>query len=445
MAERIVVPGVYAREIDQSFLPAAARAVGAAIIGPTLKGPALVPTEITSFAEYETTFGSFTNDSYVPLTVDKYLQSGNTITVTRLLYEDGYNLDNGVLAILAKSGSIEAVTHILHPVEAINSAADLLASSSLADDTSGIFAISLSGSYTANINPDILSTFTLYPTTNTPVSASIVQGDSNYITTVFGNSAKSTDYPVYVQYENRKVSELFADMADVTTELAIIPAYDFVQDFKAASTPWITSQKIGSSAIDLFKFHTLSHGDISNYETRIVIRDIKLSTETPSADDYGSFVVEVRPAISTTFPPHISNVLGVNTSEAPLETFTCNLNPNSPNYIANKIGTRYTEVDNDGNVLVYGDYVNKSRYIRVEVTNAVQNAQNDTSLVPFGSRAIYSTIPNVSGSLNFVSSSYVISQTAGPFESCCKYHIKLVGTFVCVSSHSCDFVVSSPA
>ena len=58
-----------------------------------------------------------------------------------------------------------------------------------------------------NINPDIVSAFTLYPTTNTPVSASIVQSDSNYITKVFGNSAKSTDYPVYVQYENKKVSE----------------------------------------------------------------------------------------------------------------------------------------------------------------------------------------------------------------------------------------------
>ena len=412
MAERIVVPGVYAREKDQSFLPAAARTVGAAVIGPTLKGPALVPTTVTSFSEFQQTFGSFTNDSYVPLTVNEYLRNGNTITVTRLLYEDGYNLDNGVLAVIATSASVEAVTHILHPVEAVNSAADLLASSSLADDVSGIFAISLSGSYTANINPDIVSAFTLYPTTNTPVSASIVQSDSNYITKVFGNSAKSTDYPVYVQYENKKVSELFADMADVTTKLAIISAYDFVQDFKAASTPWITSQKIGSSAIDLFRFHTLSHGDISNYETKVVIREIKLSTETPSTDEYGSFVVEVRKVATSNFPPKVKEVLGVETlTNDLLESFVCNLNPNSANYIANKIGTRYTEVDNNGNVLTYGDYVNKSKYIRVEVTNAVQNAQIDESLVPFGSRALYSTIPNPSGSANFVAATYVTAQT----------------------------------
>ena len=44
MAERIVSPGVFTREIDQSFLPGAVAQIGAAIVGPTVKGPALVPT-----------------------------------------------------------------------------------------------------------------------------------------------------------------------------------------------------------------------------------------------------------------------------------------------------------------------------------------------------------------------------------------------------------------
>ena len=59
MAERIVSPGVFTREKDVSFLPQGIGEIGAAIIGPTKKGPAFVPTSITSFSEYENVFGKF--------------------------------------------------------------------------------------------------------------------------------------------------------------------------------------------------------------------------------------------------------------------------------------------------------------------------------------------------------------------------------------------------
>ena len=45
MAERIVSPGVFTRERDLSFLPQAIGEIGAAIVGPTAKGPAFVPTQ----------------------------------------------------------------------------------------------------------------------------------------------------------------------------------------------------------------------------------------------------------------------------------------------------------------------------------------------------------------------------------------------------------------
>ena len=53
MAERIVSPGVFTRERDLSFLPQAIGEIGAAIIGPTKKGPAFTPTQVTSFQEFE--------------------------------------------------------------------------------------------------------------------------------------------------------------------------------------------------------------------------------------------------------------------------------------------------------------------------------------------------------------------------------------------------------
>ena len=123
MAERIVSPGVFTNEVDQSFLAGGVAQIGAAIVGSTVKGPALIPTQITSFGDFESIFGSYTDESYVPFVVNDYLRNGNVITVTRLLYEDGYAIQNGALAIVAKSGSgataVERVTHILHPTDAV--------------------------------------------------------------------------------------------------------------------------------------------------------------------------------------------------------------------------------------------------------------------------------------------------------------------------------------
>jgi hypothetical protein len=48
MAETLVSPGVLASEIDRSFITQGPVTAGAAIIGPTVKGPVEVPTVVTS-------------------------------------------------------------------------------------------------------------------------------------------------------------------------------------------------------------------------------------------------------------------------------------------------------------------------------------------------------------------------------------------------------------
>ena len=45
--ERIISPGVFTNENDLSFLPAGIAQIGAAFVGPTLKGPALVPMQVS--------------------------------------------------------------------------------------------------------------------------------------------------------------------------------------------------------------------------------------------------------------------------------------------------------------------------------------------------------------------------------------------------------------
>ena len=55
--ERIVSPGVFTVEKDLSFLPQGIGQIGAALIGPTLKGPAFVPTVVEGYNDFVTKFG----------------------------------------------------------------------------------------------------------------------------------------------------------------------------------------------------------------------------------------------------------------------------------------------------------------------------------------------------------------------------------------------------
>jgi hypothetical protein len=95
MAERIVSPGVFTREVDQSFLPAAIGAIGAAVVGPTVKGPAMVPTIVSGYPEYRQIFGDvFTSGSgadeksykyLTSISAQNYLKYADTLTVTRIM------------------------------------------------------------------------------------------------------------------------------------------------------------------------------------------------------------------------------------------------------------------------------------------------------------------------------------------------------------------------
>jgi hypothetical protein len=58
MAETLISPGVLARENDSSFVSQRPVTVGAAIIGPTVKGPVEIPTVVTTYNEYVNKFGT---------------------------------------------------------------------------------------------------------------------------------------------------------------------------------------------------------------------------------------------------------------------------------------------------------------------------------------------------------------------------------------------------
>ena len=143
MAERIVSPGVFTRERDLSFLPVGIGEIGAAIIGPTLKGPSFVPTVVRSFQEFETIFGSYSEDYYTSFTVREYLRSAGSVTIVKVGAIGGYSAGSVNLVV---SGSTAAATAASFP----NTVVATFAPSALNNSGLGSISGSVGGALTAN-------------------------------------------------------------------------------------------------------------------------------------------------------------------------------------------------------------------------------------------------------------------------------------------------------
>lgn len=92
MAETLISPGVLALENDNSFVSSQPITVGAAIIGPTVKGPVNVPTVVRSYSDYQNKFGTtFLSASriytyFTSISAFNYFNNGGqTLLVTRVV------------------------------------------------------------------------------------------------------------------------------------------------------------------------------------------------------------------------------------------------------------------------------------------------------------------------------------------------------------------------
>jgi hypothetical protein len=149
--------------------------------------------------------------------------------------------------------------------------------------------------------------------------------------------------------------------------------------FSNSRTPTFISQPFGATEYDLFHFETVDDGAMSSKLYKVSITNIKKSTDPTSP--YGTFSVQVRDFYDSDLAPVI------------LEQFSnCNLNPESPNYIAALIGdskrsfnfdaasTRERRINNTGR------YPNKSSKIRVVMNDNVERRVVPGAALPFGYR-----------------------------------------------------------
>lgn len=92
MAETIISPGVFQNESDQSLYTQTPQSIGAAIVGPTVKGRPYVPTYVTNYNQYLSLFGdvfksgSYYYEYFTSMTAKEYFSNGGqTLLVTRII------------------------------------------------------------------------------------------------------------------------------------------------------------------------------------------------------------------------------------------------------------------------------------------------------------------------------------------------------------------------
>lgn len=409
--ERIISPGVFTNEKDLSFLQTGVGAIGAALIGPTIKGPAFVPVAVSSYQDFVAQFGSLYEQSYLPYTAKSYLNNAGGATIVRVLGSGGYMLTHP-LALVATGSWGKKLISFLHPTFAIGNDDDesMFAKSTLTSNNSGSFVLTISGGMETD-----QSTFTNALDQNGEAfSSSIDPNNASFIGNLFGYNPYGTNAVYnYVCFTQQASASLAADAA---TTLIIesgslnSPQWDFTDDYLAAQTPFVTSQKVGANTIDLFRFETISHGCHSNYELKVGVSNIR-PAGTIAGSEYGDFDIVVRYVDQSKLPQTPYGWQDEDIRPATIESFKCTLDPNSPRYIARVIGDRYVTITDEGKVVVNGDYSNKSKFIRVEVTEAVKNGAVSPNLVPFGFRSLTTPIP--SGFTQPAAATYVSSQTIG--------------------------------
>jgi hypothetical protein len=170
------------------------------------------------------------------------------------------------------------------------------------------------------------------------------------------------------------------------------PNYEgFETRFKHAFSPWVISQNLGNSEVNLFKFHALDAGIAGNGKYKISIQNIEKSRDVNYK--YGKFDVLVRAFADTDSDPIV------------LEKYIgCDLDPNSERFVSRLIGDQNTYFDFDKNtanqkLIVEGSYANNSQYVRVELPADVKNGRVNEEVLPVGFRGLYHLVTSGSAAL----------------------------------------------
>ena len=430
---KFVSPGVFLKEIDNSQLPKLPGNNGPVIIGRTRKGPALNPVKVNSYADFVEVFGEpipggrgddvwregngllatayasyaakayFGADIRSPVTMIRLLGVQGDNATAEALAQPGWTVNNAYALVTYESGSMLTGTVTNHNVSAVFYFKDDTTSVRLLGSApNGDLMAANTGSHPRGATPGNVvkvneaGQFRLLLSSSDDVTKEVAvdftEGSKNYIRSALNTNPVLTNTDVsYIATgalaDRYWLGETFESHAATgSTGLGYIiklqdATYDFTDythEASAARSGWIISQHQGTAAeyapLDqqrLFRLIALSEGEQPSKDVVVSIEDIRVS-ETGDVDPYGSFSVVVKRKIGTRLEV--------------VESYPgCNLNPNSQNYVARRVGDQYFQWSSvEKRNKVYGNYTNNSQHIRVEMESNTDQGLISPSNIPFG-------------------------------------------------------------
>ena len=437
--EKVVSPGVFTNEIDKSFLPAAIADIGAAIIGPTVKGPAGIPTIVTSYAEFQERFGdTFTSGSnyYTYLTslaAKNYLKNSDKLTVVRILAGDFSTASATVSSSLDPvivgtglgtfaTGSISFFNGTDGVVEGGVTSSYGGTSASFVENgrtvkfvftgsaagaapqasSTHIYVNTGSSTHTVGTGtfPDIAASWVEHINNSSSIHGLNISASKQALNIVGITSSLKVNY----QGGNLHGGPKFNDLTIITGSKFQTGSFTGTQSGTGDSITSTLRLGGGSAGTfeELFKIHTLTHGLTMNSTGSGNVSGENGILTNGSKDNIRWEISSVNTAKGT-FTLVIRRGNDIHKRKQVLETWpNLTLDPEDKiNYIAKVIGDSYHTIEGSGgsgNVYLkpVGTYPNKSKYVRVEVLKQTVDYMDVNGNVRVG--ALSASLPHASGS-----------------------------------------------
>ena len=356
MAEEILVsPGVLTIENDQSFITQQPVQAGAAIIGPTVKGPVGIPTLVTTYSDYLNKFGDLfisggqTYSYFTSVSAFNYFNNGgNTLLVTRVVSGSFTPATSSLIPTSTAATSASATLDLTY----ISASVASVGSSSF--DVNGI-TFYFTGSNVAN-------TSTVVYLNTSSFAASLVV---DYVTTASATFIVSSSVAPY----SASLLNISSSIASPNITFTYVGQNGLLGNSQYVISGSTTTFFTGGTNTEAFVLETLSEGVMMN------------STSTPNANGTlpSGSVDNIRWQIVS---PNVTNGTfsllirrGDDSTNSPtvLETWgPLSLDPFSSNYIEKIIGNQVESVTQDDGeyyVQLSGNFPNNSSYVRVKQVN----------------------------------------------------------------------------
>ena len=421
MAKKLVSPGVLTNEIDASFLPAALGAIGAAVVGPTSKGPILIPTIIENKNQLEATFGGlFTSGSnryeyMTTMLAKKILQTKGPVTIVRVAAGTPTAAANTSLTQAQVKNHLigsDNATRTEDSGSILSSTDPTVIGDGVGVKATGSFTIA-GGTYSSGTTAQSMSIGSVsFVVTGSDYDHHGL-GDINTATKVFIESGSDvgTTAGNFRDIINKSGSVHGLSISASINGGIVGLTSSYAGNYSAGvhTNKWfatsggtdsftdnlfmVSSSKTLFTSVNQiengrdndahltipFKLHALVEGSVLNSRdtgSGDTLRDngtLKLGT----AENFRWEISDVDTTVGT-FAVNIRAGNDSHKRKIVLEKFqNLSLDPTRPNYIGKVIGTQTTELQGSGTSEPYvkqsGDYLNKSKFVRVEVLKDLPN------------------------------------------------------------------------